>query len=191
MQRETSARSSVNLRLEASRFDPQQNIRSDNYTATVGWRHRVSERFSFSTDLGVRRVESDVNSDQGFVFGLRGNLATERGGFAGAIERSVLPSAYGDVVEADRLNLSYARAISERMALRFSSRAYRTRRAGGSRGRDRSFFSAGPSLSYQLAPAWAAEVSYSYQWVDRQNDPRSFAGNSYGLSLIYRPPSRL
>lgn len=189
--RDLSPRDRVNLRVQMSRFEPDESIDSDAYEATVGWTRDVSPRITVGVELGARQVDSELSDSYGTVFALQGVFDTERGEFSGFLQRSVLPSAFGDLVEADRLDLSYRRAISERMSFGFSVRGFDTRRDSGDSDRDRSYLSAGPRLNWALSPAWDVGVAYTYRWTQRENESGSAAGNSVSLSLIYRPPSRL
>lgn len=191
LSREVTPLDTMDVRIRASHFEPEASLESDNYELTVGWQRQISPRLTLGGEIGGRRVESDISNDEGLVFSLRGSYDTERGRFSGSLQRSVLPSAFGDVVEADRLELSYRRSLSQRATFSFSLRGYETRRDSGNSDRDRSFLTAAPNLSYALSPTWNVGVGYTYRWTDREDELGSASGNAVSLSLVYRPPSRL
>ena len=112
--------------------------------------------------------------------------------FRGSVERSVLPTAYGDVVEADRINLGYTGAVSETLTFRLNLNAYDIKSdSSGRSSSNRKYATVTPSLSLALSETWNVALGYTYRWTDRENDPSSASSNSASLSLIYRPPSRM
>lgn len=191
LNRQISPLDNVRLELRGSRFEPDAALESDMYEGTVGWNRRASERLNFGIDLGARQVDSDLSNDWGTVVRLNATYRTQTGRLSGSLERSVLPSSFGDLVEADRLNLSYDHRFGPLTSFRLGARAYETRRDDGSSNRDRQFFVVQPSFNWDFAPAWNFSFGYEFRWTDRANQEGSAQGNAVTLGLIYRPPSRL
>jgi len=190
--RELSPRDTLQLRVQASKFEPEITQETDDYEATLRWSRRASERLSFGVEVGARVVDgSDALTSTGSVVRVNGTYRTLTGRLTGSLERSVLPSAFGDLTEADRVNLAYVRSFGARVNFRLAARAFETRRDGGNNNRDRQFFLIEPSFNWDLTPAWSVSTGYEFRWTERENQSGSAQGNTVTLGIVYRPPSRL
>ncbi len=170
----------------ASRFDPQDDIETDAYDATVGWDHRFSDTASAGIDVGMRYAERDSDGDSGFLLRVRGLRQTEVGVLFASAERSLRPTGYGTLDQTDRFNLRLDTAVTDRWGYAVTADAYRTETIEGQSFRDRDYASLGAELNWSLDPAWSIGTYYRYQWIDRQDDGTA-SGNAVGIVLTYQP----
>ncbi|MEQ8857263.1 MAG: hypothetical protein RIC56_01325 [Pseudomonadales bacterium] len=189
--RNLSEISTFRLRARAARFDPEVDETVDSYEIVAGLDRRFSDRFFGSIEVGGRRAETDQETDNGFVVRLRGIQSLERGRLAASLERSLVPSTSGDMVERDTARLQFYRSVSDRVAISVESRAYRISESTGVGGGDRDYVEIEPRIERALSPSWSLGLSYRYRWVDRENEVDSASSNAVSLFLSFRPPSQI
>jgi len=199
IRRRITDKDSLSLNGSASFFKPGLSPDSQNYVLKAVWGHKTSERSDVRFELGIRRTERDSgliqNSSRntGFVFRVRGNRQYENMQIQAVAERSVYPGSFGQLVETDRLTLNLNRDLAERTKFSLSARAFRIDTDSDTPGRnDREYLQISPLVSYRMSPAFTAQFSYEYTWIDRKQinviDSGTAEGHAVSLAISYTPP---
>lgn len=182
----------LSFRARVSNSDPDEGLERDNYEAILGWDRRVTERLSLGISGGASRVESDESEDNGWLFGADATYTSESSRLSAGIRRSIRPSAYGDVVEADTANLTYVQNIGERWSFTLAANGFDTSSSSdGPSQRDRKFANISPSINWAMTRATTLSLGYSYDWIERDDEPDSYTANSISFSFTYSPPSEI
>jgi hypothetical protein len=189
--RDLSEINSLRLRATAGRFEPDIDPEVDSYEIVAGLDRTFSEQFSGTIEVGARRAESGSESDNGMVFRVNGTRRMERGQFSASLERSLIPSAFGDMVERDTFRFGFYRQLTDRMAMSIDSRAYQINQSKDADRADRQYFEIEPRIERALSLSWDVGLSYRYRWVDREDEVSSAASNAVSIFLSYRPPRRI
>ena len=185
-----SERTELGFTLMAAQFEPEISPDSDVYEATLDINRQITERDTLSIRIGGRITESDVADEDGGVLSVVYNRRTDTGSVYGSIERQMYPSAYGDLVETDRIALGWRRSLSARWSMNIQGQAFST--TGSQNGnRDRDYFSIRPDVRWAMTEALSLGMYYQYRWVDQENVSGDASGNSVGLSLNFTPPRRI
>jgi hypothetical protein len=192
LRRELSPRDSGSLQIQRTRFKPDLRADVDTWEARFGWERQVTERVRSRLSAGASRIESDGGNETGFLFSARIDRSTERGNLYALVERTLRPSAFGEIIEFDQLIFGTDQAISDRLSWSLRARASRNdSSAEGVFDRSQNYADVSPSLRWQLTDAWSIGTGYTYTWVDRDRDTTSTTRNAVSVSLTYSPPRRL
>ncbi len=155
LSRSLSEISTLRLKATAGRFDPEVDETVDTYEVVVGLDRQFSDRFFGSVEVGGRRAETDLQSDNGLVVRLRGTQQLERGQLRASLERSLIPSTFGDMVERDTVRFAFYREMTDRVSFNLESRAYRIERSADVGSADRDYFEIEPRIERALSQSWA------------------------------------
>ena len=137
-------------------------------------------------------MESDQQNNNGWLFNANASYITESSRFNGYIGRSLLPSAYGNIAEADTARLNYSRDLSERWSLGLNARFYSTDNSSDNdNGVERKLATITPSIDWEMTESFTLGLGYTYDWIDRNDEPDSYTGNSVSVTFRYTPPSQL
>lgn len=174
---------------------------ADNYILTVGFDRELSEQSRLTVDVGASQTDDEGadSTDTSLTFSARYMRRMPISRFVAQIERSAEPSAFGDIVDADRVTLNYQRSLSPRWELGFRVYGYRTERLDGEGDQnDRDYVDVRPRLTWRMTNDWNVGVGYRYRWIDRGGDgtlPGTAGGtadsNMVSLFVSYQPTSRL
>ncbi len=141
---------------------------------------------TIKASVGGLQAESD---DTGFVGKVYGNMRTESARFRAALERQLLPSGSGDMLQTDQLLIDMTQGISDQFAFLMRFRAFKTKSLVlTDSSSDRTYLEVIPSLQWNLDPSWTVEASYRFARDDREDDPEAAIGNSVAVSLTYEQP---
>jgi len=193
------------LIFEGRRYEADDNATFNNYDLQTGVVHDFSETFQGRFTIGARYTEFDVpaepvivgqpsqpaqvGDDIGFVATIGGIKRTGLTTFAGTLERTVSPSASGEIVQNDQLAFNVSRQLSERAEIIIRSTIYETESLRDlSSNANRRFIAVEPRLRYELSPSWAVEAAYEYRRIKEFDDPDSADSNAVMLSLNYELP---
>ncbi|MEE2785413.1 MAG: hypothetical protein VYE04_18755 [Pseudomonadota bacterium] len=191
IQRATSPRNHVSLKLSRSRFEPEFNLDSDSTNVQISWQRRLSERTSLTLSAGARKTETDIYDDTGGLFSGRLNHQLPSGSMFFLMERGLTGSGYGSEMESDRLSIGYSNKLSDRVSWKISARAFRaTRISGVQRDSGREFVQISPSIQWAFSKNWQVRVSYRYTRIDREWIQGLSYSNSVSLSMEYVPSRR-
>ncbi|EGV18526.1 porin family protein [Thiocapsa marina] len=177
------------------RYDAEQNAdQSETYGAEVGFRYRVSERMVISGLAGGRSASatSDSPTQAGsgrstgpiFEFGLERDY--EIGSISLGLQRSLLPSGRGTLLDTTRANLVIARPITERATARLRASVFRNRNPGGEVSlNDRDFFLISPGVRWRLAESTWVDLSYRFRMQSREVLDTDAESNAVFLGLSH------
>ena len=117
------------------------------------------------------------------------------GSFRAVLERSLYPSAYGQIIEGDTLRLNYNNQLTQRWEFRLQlSGADLDPEDSANVDDDRSFYSITPELIWSVSRTVSVHLRYSYEWVERERERQlGFdAAEAHGVSLgiEYHPLQR-
>lgn len=192
LQRQLSPRDLGSLQVQRSRFEPEVSREVDTWEARLGWERQITERVRSRLSVGASRIEADAGTDTGLLLLARVDRSLERGGLYAIVERTLRPSAFGEVLEFDQIVVGSYQRLSDRLSWSLRARASRNdASAAGGFDRSQKYADFSPSLRWLLTPAWSVAVNYTYTWVDRDRDSTSASRNAIGISLSYAPPRRL
>ena len=184
-----SPRNTAELSVNFRHFNPEGKPSADTWSARLGWSRRLTELTKMNLEAGVRRTKRFNDSRTGAVFKAR----LDRRGLSGqtflVAERSILPNAYGDVVETDRLRVGWRKRLSERFGFSLAAAAHRTDYAklAGAIDYSRKYIQLRPELLWQLVERVAVGFNYSYLWLDRASSAKSANSHAFGVTLYYAP----
>lgn len=158
--------------------------KSDNYGLSIGWKHVVSETFSFTAFLGARYTETESKNKYSYFY-LYGMSDTDDSSINGVADisltkigetytanlgynRDLSYSAEGEPINTDRVSLRFSRRMSERLRLGFRGSYHLTKsdddsdRGSRDYDRDSRYYTLTPFLRYQLTKHHFLGLSYSY-----------------------------
>ena len=163
---------------ESERIESQY----DSYNLSVTSTYMMSERWSFSGQVGYRTTESETQSllggpnqtdrSAGSLFDFTANYLGELNTLTFSLSRSLNPSGEGVVNETDRLSFTWIRNIAETLSFSVNTAYQETSSADDLTNTDREFFTFSPSLNWQLQRNLALKMGYQY----RQQKGTSFGG---------------
>lgn len=154
----------------------------DSYNLNVTSIYMMSERWSFSGQVGYRTTDSETRSllggasqtdhSAGSLFDIKANYLGELNTLTFSLSRSLNPSGEGVVNETDRLSFSWSRNIAETLSLSVNTSYQETQSADDLSNTDREYFTFSPALNWQLQRNLALKMGYQY----RQQKGTSFGG---------------
>ncbi len=165
-------------RLNYDRYDSEQaDDNSETFGVEAGLRYRFSERTTIRALAGARSATSTTGdaTDSGddrstgpiFEFGFEQDY--EVGSIDMTLERSLLPSGRGSLLDTTRAVVQITRPLSERLAARLRAIGVRNRNPDGEVSfNDRDFLLVSPGLRWRLAESTWLDLSYRYRWQDRE-----------------------
>lgn len=165
-------------RLIYDRFDSKQLVdQSDAYGGEAGLRYDISDRMTLTALAGARAVDqtSDVagqsvdTSSSGPMFSLALNREYGPGEIDVTIERSLLPSGRGTLLDTTRAGIGLSFPVTERAIARLDLVGVRNRNPGDvTNFNDRDFFLVTPGLRWMLSESTWLDLSYRYRYQDRE-----------------------
>lgn len=185
----------VGFTLDAFVLQPtDREADTDYYQAAFFWTKRFTEATTINANVGVTRAESDLGSGTGFLASLRGATRFTWGEVSASAQRSLFPTAFGEISERDRITLSYRTRFSRRLSAVLEARAERLDRVGSSLvGLDTERVNLRPQLIWNLNSRFALSLNYEYRWIDRmpfdgtEEDFGSARSHSGGVSVSWTP----
>lgn len=108
------------------------------------------------------------------------------------VDRDILPSGFGLLIQRDRAGLTVSHDLTETLAVSFNGSGYLvssiTPRATGGTFPENRYFSTTPTIAWKFLEWWKLELSYTYRWrdVDGSSDPAMSNGTMF--MLTYFPP---
>ena len=107
------------------------------------------------------------------------------------VDRDIVPSGFGLVIQRDRAGLTVSHDLSETLTASFNGSGYLvsgvTKLASGSTFPERRYFSATPTIAWKFLEWWKLELSYTYRWRGGENLPEAMS-NGTMFMLTYYPP---
>jgi len=129
------------------------------------------------------------NSNNGYV--LSGGLTRklETGKLSATVSRNIQPTAYGGVIQTDRLGLSAKRRYSRTFGASLDLSYYRTRAVSTSvSGLDRNFIRVEPAAHWKLSRWWTIRADYRYTRQQYKNQSTTATQNAFYVTARYDWP---
>jgi hypothetical protein len=108
------------------------------------------------------------------------------------MDRDIVPSGFGLLIQRDRVGLTVSQDLTENLAASFNGSGYLvsgvTNVAQGGAIPDSRYFYLTPKVSWKFSEWWKMEVSYTYGWRDTDNSIDSATSNATMFMLTYYPP---
>ena len=166
-----------------------------NARFTANWERLISEKTTFSLELGPRYTRSEFKKDnkKDNQFGGVGEIILSHTGetFSGSVDfkHNLYPDADGELVNRSRLELNVSQYFSERFGFRFRGTGIATLKLQGDE--DKVFYTElVPSLFYLTTLNSNLELSYGYQnriELDEPGDPTTHRNRIYLTYNIFFP----
>jgi hypothetical protein len=160
------------------RYDSDDESNSSTaWGGDAGVRYELSDRTRLAGFAGARSVDADdapgFETDDGGGTGPIFSFLAERDYGPGlariTLDRSLVPSGRGTLLDTTRAALSLSVPVTERATARLDAIGVRNRNPGGETNfNDRDYFSIQPGLRWQLGEATWLDLSYRYRWQDRE-----------------------
>jgi hypothetical protein len=126
-----------------------------------------------------------------WLFGANLTKMFERASLQVKIDRDIVPSGFGLLIQRDRAGLTVSRDFSETLTASFDGSGYLvsgiTQRAAGGTFPESRYFYLTPKIAWKFLEWWKLELSYTYghREVDGSNSAMS---NATMFMLTYYPP---
>lgn len=175
----------------ASRFDPDNDEKTDNFELQAGFRHEFDENTNAGFTLGGRHTRIDnpdggTDSDNGFVARLEGEKRTGLTRYNVRLGRTLSPSGSGKEVQTTELNFIVTRRLTELLLFSVRSRVFENESVGPrATGSSKRRWDIRPRLTWTISRAWSLEGSYQYIRQKRFDTPDSVDSNAVFLTLTY------
>ena len=159
------------------------------YEATARWRGKPSGLTTLELWLGGTYVDGEGDNNTGYIGGVRASQRILDGLLTGEFNRSLRPSVFGNITEADLVRVGFSKPLSSRVRAGIGAR-YARRELEVSSATDKyQNIAAGPSISWQVAERFNVGFEYEFRWTDRnlaeiQGSASAHAGS---ISLRYLP----
>ena len=184
----------LEFNVAATKYDPDKSEEADAYQVNVILYRRLTERTELDVSLGANRVSPDGDSgsdEDGFSGSVSITHNTLSGRLRGAIRRDIYPSSFGEIVEADSVNVNYRRRFSPRFAASLDVRGASTDSTSGNGRQERDYIQISPEMHWAVSENWQVSMGYQYRWSDREIDRDDASSNSVFLSFRYQPRSEI
>lgn len=174
---ELSEVDSLGAKLEYWHFENEDSPgnESDTYAGLIIWSRDISEKLKSEFAAGPRYTEQTETvglESETWGVTLRGDLdwrTTERLRFRLGLSRSVEPSGVGITRERSRAGLGISYRVGQLVSMRMSSYYQQDSDVGDVDSLDRDYFTASPSLHWQIAQNWGLSTGYRYRWQQLDN----------------------
>lgn len=159
--------------------------KADVYGAQLTYEHAYSQTLRGTLRVGGRFVSSTVGNQTDDTSGLLltatlNKKYSELTSYRFILERSVLPSGAGTVVQADHLNAAMFRTLSSRLNFALWGRVFNEESINTNTSNvNRVYISVEPSLRYLLTRFWSIDGSYQYRW--QKYSDQSSSGEDHGV----------
>ncbi|MBK1644852.1 hypothetical protein CKO25_09360 [Thiocapsa imhoffii] len=182
------------LGLLYTNFDSQQDPdQSDGYGGDFGVRYQWSERTTFRALVGARKVDSRTvidgiginNNSTGPIFQVAFDRELGPGLASVSLERSLLPSGRGTLLDTTQAIVALSYPVSERATARIRAMGVRNRNPddGFVNFNDRDFLMLNPGLRWRVAENTWLDLSYRYRYQDREVVEGSADSNAFFIGF--------
>lgn len=194
-----SERAQLFGRTTFDQYDANQiDTQSLSYGVEAGASYLLTERMSLSTFAGLKSTEAetptvfgliDESNNTGPIFSFELTRAYEQGQLSLSLNRALLPSGSGTLLDTTGLGVSFDYRLDPRWQFIVSANGYRNRTPGGeTSGNDRDYVSLSPGVRHQLTRSFSLDLSYRYRWQEYSLRDGDASSNALYLSLKYTLP---
>ena len=166
----------------------------DNYNLSTSFNYAWSELWSFTGNVGARKLNSertsmatgitDSDNSTGSTLGFSAIRTDDVNTYTFDLSRDLSPSGTGDVNESDSISASWSRPISERLTANVRASYQETTSALDDASEKRENINFSPSLSWQLERNLRLNFSYNYR-KQTQDSGSSADSNAVSVTLNY------
>ncbi len=108
------------------------------------------------------------------------------------MDRDIVPSGFGLLIQRDRAGLTVSHDLTETLAASFNGSGYLvsgvTNRALGGTFPEQRYFHLTPKVAWKFLEWWKLELSYTYGWRDADSFSDPAMSNATMFMLTYYPP---
>ena len=189
-------RDEIGLVFAASHFDSEntENSEAENYVLSASWSRTPNDRFETSIETGLRLSNSrfDENGERqeetSLGFNLQGSLdwQFDQGRLTASLLNAAEPSSDGALRQRTRAQSNLSYRLGPRLTAGFITTVELSEDIDAASDDDgqRIFFSASPSLTYQLAETWRLRGSYRFRGQDLEDEDLALS-NAVFITLTY------
>lgn len=172
---------------------PDVNSTASNYAVLGKVNHTFSQTFDAMLEIGMRNTETRLAAQQNQSTNpiYRARLVQSLGDVTSyqlLLQRRLLPSGTGGVVESDRADLRLRHRIKQTLTFAIKARYFRNETVGGGGGasrRDRWYYFIQPKLIKALTTNWRIDMSYRYRRQKIKTNNRSADSNAVYANIVY------
>lgn len=167
---------------------------NDNYNVSTYLSYAVTELWTVSGNIGVRRLESvRTNKLNNFVveqtstapsFNISASKSDQVNSYSIGLSKSVFPSSSGNVNDSERISASWMHKRSEVLSSNISASYQRTDSTTNNQNENRDNITFSSSINWQLQRNLGLSFSYNYRQQDRSTS-ESVDSNSFVMLLNY------
>jgi hypothetical protein len=181
-------------RLTHDRYDSEDSDRSESLGGELGVRYQLSERTVLNALAGVQSVKAssddiddgDDDRSTGPIFEVGFQRDYQPGLVRVLLQRSLLPSGRGTLLDTTRANLFISRPITERWTARLAVNAGRNRNPDGSTNfNDRDFVTVSPGLRWRVGESSSLDLSYRFRWQEYDVLSGDAMSNAVFLAFVH------
>ncbi|WP_295405081.1 hypothetical protein [uncultured Thiocystis sp.] len=175
-----SERSRLLGRLSYEQYESDEvSQSSESFGVEAGFRFQFSERTTLSALGGARFASiksdgtgqsgSDDENSSGPLLEVGLDRIYERGTLRLSLERSLLPSGRGSLLDTTIASVIVSSPLTERLTSSLTARGIRNRNPGDEvNANDRDYLILSPALRWRLNESSWLDLSYRYRWQDRE-----------------------
>ena len=127
-----------------------------------------------------------------WLFGASFVKKFERASIQVNVDRDIVPSGFGLLIQRDRAGLTVSHDLTETLAASFNGSGYLvsgiSNISQGSTIPESRYFYLTPKIAWKVLEWWKLELSYAYGWRDTDSFSAPAISNSTMLMLTYYPP---
>jgi hypothetical protein len=147
-------------------------------------------RFVSST---TQTISENINAqDTVWIFGASLDKKFDRTSLQLNVDRDIVPSGFGLLIQRDRAGLSVSHDLTETLTASVNGSGYlisgATNRVQGSTFPESRYFYLTPKFGWKFLDWWKAELSYTYGWRDVDGFSEPAMSNATMFMLTYYPP---
>jgi len=162
--------------------------------------HAFTETLTGTIYGGPRFVSSTTQTisenikaqDTVWLFGASLDKKFERTSVQLNVDRDIVPSGFGLLIQRNRAGLSVSHDLTETLAASVNGSGYLisgvTNRAQGGTFPESRYFYLTPKIAWKFLDWWKAELSYTYGWRDVDGFSEPAMSNATTFMLTYYPP---
>lgn len=186
----TSERLTNFVEVGAGYFKPDNRGRDDNAYVVGGAKYQLTERVTLEGAAGPRWVRLAApggrTTETGWVGRVAIESSSERSSWRLAGAREVNPVGTGELTQTDRVSLTWATRMTERLSASLGGAMYWNERLGNTPLQER-YYRVGGDLSWNITPRWYLDAGVSHARQMPDSGPSAKA-NVVFVALRYEFP---
>ena len=169
-------------------------VDSEDYGVRAKWHHDFSQTLSGDAAVGARTTTSKLGQQENSSSGLLINAGlvkrySELTTYRVILQRAVLPSGGGKVVQSDQLHVRWSRKLSPMISVYFWAGGFRNKSIDQpSSTLDRTYYSLEPGMRWALSRKWSIDASYRYRSQKNKSTSQKADSNAVFIAASYAWP---